>query len=64
MDVYTCKPSKLFAGPIRYSVLPYQRGYVWEEAQQWEPLMIIPGFADSISRKGSAVRIPGGGHLG
>ena len=38
MDVYTCKPSKLFAGPIRYSVPPYQRGYVWEEAQQWEPL--------------------------
>ena len=33
MDVYTCKPSKLFAGPIRYSVPPYQRGYVWEKAQ-------------------------------
>ena len=38
MDVYTCKPSKLFAGPIRYSVPPYQRGYVWNENQQWEPL--------------------------
>ena len=38
MDVYTCKPSKLFAGPIRYSVPPYQRGYVWDESQQWEPL--------------------------
>ena len=38
MDVYTCKPSKLFAGPIRYSVPPYQRGYVWDEEQQWEPL--------------------------
>ena len=38
MDVYTCKPSKLFAGPIRYNVPPYQRGYVWDEAQQWEPL--------------------------
>ena len=36
MDVYTCKPSKLFAGPIRYSVPPYQRGYVWDEEQQWE----------------------------
>ncbi len=38
MHVYTCKPSKLFAGPIRYSVPPYQRGYVWDEGQQWEPL--------------------------
>ena len=38
MDVYTCKPSKLFAGPIRYNVPPYQRGYVWDENQQWEPL--------------------------
>lgn len=38
MDVYTCKPSKLFAGPIRYSVPPYQRGYVWDENEQWEPL--------------------------
>ena len=38
MDVYTCKPSKLFAGSIRYSIPPYQRGYVWDESQQWEPL--------------------------
>ena len=38
MDVYTCKPSKLFAGPTRYSVPAYQRGYVWDESQQWEPL--------------------------
>ena len=38
MDVYTRKPSQLFAGAIRYSVPPYQRGYVWDEIQQWEPL--------------------------
>ena len=37
MEVYTCKPGKMFAGPIWYSVPPYQRGYVWDESQQREP---------------------------
>lgn len=38
MDGYTQKPEKLFAGPIQYIVPPYQRGYVWTEQKQWEPL--------------------------
>ena len=38
MHVYTCKTRRLFEAPIRYGIPPYQRGYVWNESQQWEPL--------------------------
>jgi len=38
MNVYTRKLGNLFDGARRYSVPPYQRGYVWDEEKQWEPL--------------------------
>jgi len=38
MRGYTQKPGKLFAWPVQYIVPPYQRGYVWTEQEQWEPL--------------------------
>lgn len=31
-------PSKLFIGPIRYEIPAFQRRYVWEQEDQWEPL--------------------------
>ena len=31
-------PLKLFAAPIRYEIPAFQRRYVWEQEEQWEPL--------------------------
>ena len=31
-------PRKLFIGPIRYEIPAFQRRYVWEREDQWEPL--------------------------
>ena len=40
MSINTSTPTarQLFETNIRYIVPPYQRRYVWDEADQWEPL--------------------------
>ena len=32
------RPQKLFAQQVRYEIAPFQRRYVWEQEEQWEPL--------------------------
>lgn len=38
MDVSILTPRDLFTKPVRYEVPRFQRRYVWDEQQQWEPL--------------------------
>ncbi len=38
MDASILTPRDLFTKPVRYEVPPFQRRYVWDEQQQWEPL--------------------------
>ncbi|HYY78822.1 MAG TPA: DUF262 domain-containing HNH endonuclease family protein [Actinomycetes bacterium] len=38
MQSQTLTPFKLFAGPTRYMVPLFQRPYVWNREDQWEPL--------------------------
>ena len=48
-------PQRLFAQPVRYDVPAFQRRYVWEQEEQWEPLWgDVEQIADSIIHDGSA----------
>lgn len=38
IDVNVRNSAKLFQGPIRYVIPPFQRRYVWNEDEQWDPL--------------------------
>ena len=38
MDVNIVNLQKLFAQPVRYVIPPFQRQYVWNQDNQWEPL--------------------------
>jgi len=38
IDTHLRHPQELFAPPIRYEIPPFQRHYVWQRDEQWEPL--------------------------
>ncbi len=38
IEVNVRNSAKLFQGPIRYVIPPFQRRYVWNEDEQWDPL--------------------------
>ena len=38
METNLQRPQKLFAQPVRYEIPPFQRRYVWNQEEQWEPL--------------------------
>ncbi len=38
MDTYIRSPYDLFQSPIRYTIPQFQRRYVWDQEEQWEPL--------------------------
>ena len=31
------RPQKLFVQPVRYEIPAFQRRYVWQQEEQWEP---------------------------
>ena len=38
MQTHLQRPQKLFAQPVRYEIPAFQRRYVWNQEEQWEPL--------------------------
>jgi hypothetical protein len=38
MDTKALSPRELFDGTICYEIPPFQRPYVWNEEDQWQPL--------------------------
>ena len=38
MQVNILNLQNLFFAPVRYEIPPYQRRYVWEQEEQWDPL--------------------------
>ena len=49
MQTHLQLPQGLFAHPVRYEVPPFQRRYVWNQDEQWEPLWDdVAGLAQSI----------------
>ena len=38
MDTSILTPQSIFTKPTRYEIPPFQRPYVWEQDEQWEPL--------------------------
>ena len=38
MQTHLQRPEKLFAQHVRYEIPAFQRRYVWEQVEQWEPL--------------------------
>ena len=57
MDVNTLTPRALFGKPVRYEVPEFQRPYVWQRIQQWEPFWDdVRGTAEQYLERGSAAR--------
>ena len=49
------RPQKLFVSPIRYEIPAFQRRYVWQQEEQWEPLWAdVIELAQSILEDGDA----------
>ena len=49
-------PQRLFVQPIRYEIPPFQRRYVWQQEEQWEPLwQDIEELAQSIIEDGETI---------
>ena len=46
-------PQQLFAKPVRYEIPAFQRRYVWQQEEQWEPLWSdVEELAQSIMEDG------------
>ena len=57
MDASKASPQALFGKPVRYEILEFQRPYVWDETQQWEPLWEdVSNLAEEYREKGTAPR--------
>ena len=49
------RPQKLFIQPVRYEIPAFQRRYVWQQEEQWEPLWAdVIELAQSILEDGDA----------
>ena len=38
MKTHLQRPQRLFVQPVRYEIPAFQRRYVWQQEEQWEPL--------------------------
>ena len=48
-------PQRLFVQPVRYEIPAFQRRYVWEQVEQWEPLWDdVENLAQSLLDRGHA----------
>ena len=57
MDTNILDPRSLFQGNIRYTIPPFQRHYVWNQDDQWEPLWddvqkVAENFLEEFERSG------------
>ncbi len=49
METQLQRPQTLFAHPVRYEVPNFQRRYVWNQDEQWEPLWDdVADLAESV----------------
>jgi hypothetical protein len=49
MDTKALTPRELFDGTVCYEIPPFQRPYVWNEEDQWQPLWTdIERVADAL----------------
>ena len=60
METDILNPKSLFQKDIRYTVPEFQRTYVWEQEDQWEPLWddvrnIAENYLDEFQRRGNSV---------
>ena len=54
MDTKLLSPSQLFIQPVRYEIPEFQRRYIWNKDQQWEPLWEdVTDIAENILDKPS-----------
>jgi hypothetical protein len=57
MEAHARTPRELFEGKVQYEIPPFQRPYVWNETDQWEPLWRdVARVAADIVRDGKASR--------
>ena len=55
MDTYLCQPQTLFGGAKQYEVPEFQRRYVWQQEEQWEPLWEdVTDLAQSLAEGGAS----------
>src|SRR5579859_5895356 len=56
MDTKALTPRELFDGTVCYEIPPFQRPYVWNEEDQWQPLWDdITRVADTLINSPEAV---------
>lgn len=60
METNILTPKELFQKDIRYTIPPFQRPYVWNQDEQWEPLWndvrnLAESYLESLEKSGSGV---------